>query len=123
MISKSLPGRKAHHLQRARQPVQLFRTQHRALVVDQRENRRPLAEIVAQLHLLAAIVSESQVQRQLRVQVLRNSHFVEQPRFGVGRPHLFIAVTGNLRRQQRRRQRADRKGENRRQSNRSPDCV
>ena len=66
ITSKSLPGRQLNHLERARQPVQLFRAEHRAVVVDQRQQGRLLAEVVAEMNRLAGLIDKRGVKRKLR---------------------------------------------------------
>ncbi len=101
-----LAGYEAHHLQGPCQPVQFLRAQHGALVVNQRQNRRTLAEVAAQLHLLPMVVGKGERKRQLPIQILRNPHAVQnRRRLVVRRAHLLVAVTGDLRHQTRDRRR------------------
>jgi hypothetical protein len=118
-----LAGHKAHHLQRARQPVQLLRAKHGALVINQRQNRRLLAEVTRQLHLLACIVGEGERERQLLIEPLRNPHLAQNIRRLVAhRRHLLLVVARYLRRQRRHEDsRAQR--DNRRASPASPNCT
>ncbi len=73
-----LPDRKVQRAQRARQPVEHLGAEHRALEVVQRQDHRPAAEVVAELHGAAGLVLERQVQRNLRVQLLIEADFLQQ---------------------------------------------
>ena len=65
--SNSLPTSKFSTLERADQPVQHLRAQHRALVIHEREDHRALAEVLAEPHVAAGLVLEHQVERHLLV--------------------------------------------------------
>ena len=112
------------HLRRARDAVHHLRAEHRAAVIDERQDDRPLAaEVVRERHVAAVFILELRVERQRRVEVLlerdvlelrqlrgrkrsRLHHFVArlgEPRFGLGiRPAL--RVRGNAQCTQRHAQ-------------------
>ena len=85
-------GNVVHHFKRAGEAVELFRTQHRALVVDQRKDGRLLAEITGQRHLFARVVGKREVQRQLRVESLLDADAVQDWRLIVWPARLLVAV-------------------------------
>ena len=58
------------HLQRAGDAVEHLRAEHRALVIHQREQHRPLAEVVAELDVPPGLVDERQIERHLFVEPL-----------------------------------------------------
>ena len=76
-------GLEVHHRERADQPVEHLRAEHRALVVRERDHDRPLAEVVAEPHLLAGLVDERQIQRQLPIEVLIDVNLAEEPGFAL----------------------------------------
>ena len=76
--SKSLPGVERQRLQRAGHAVQHLRAQHRALVVGEREHDRARAEELAELHVLAVLVAEHQVERQLLPDLLVDPDLAER---------------------------------------------
>src|SRR5208282_5105583 len=79
--------------QSAFQAGQLFAAQHGAAVVDEIEDQRLLAEVIAQFHLTAQIVSENEVGRNLLVQVLLNAYVLQSWRTHVGRRrHNVVAL-------------------------------
>src|SRR5882762_5415180 len=72
------------HAQSAFQAGELFAAQHRAAVVDEVEDQRLLAEVIAQLHLAAQIVGKYEVRWNLLVQVLLNADILQSRRTHVG---------------------------------------
>ena len=73
------------HAERARQAVQHLRAEHRALVIHEREDHRPLAEEVAEPHVAAGFILEWQFERHLRVQLLVEADLGQQLGQFVGR--------------------------------------
>ena len=87
-----LAGNEVDHLQGAGEAVHLLGAEHGAAVVDQGQNRRPLAEVAAQGDLPAGIVSEGEAERQLLVEALGNADPVEERgRLVVDGAHLLFA--------------------------------
>ncbi len=72
-----LAGSERHAFERPDQPVQHLRAEHRALVIHEREQHRPLAEVLAERDLLARLVGERQVERDLLVQLLIDADVLE----------------------------------------------
>ena len=56
-----LAGVEVHALEAAGEPVEGERAEHRAAEVDQRQDDRPLAEVVADAHGASVLVAEQQV--------------------------------------------------------------
>ena len=69
-MSNSSPTLNFSTPRRARQAVQHLRAEHRALVVHERQDDRPLAEELAEPHVTSRFVLERQIERQLRVELL-----------------------------------------------------
>src|SRR5439155_3758088 len=58
------------HAEALHEPVQDLGAEHRALVVDEREDHRPPTEVVAEPHSGPALVAKGKVERQRRIQML-----------------------------------------------------
>jgi hypothetical protein len=65
-----LSGLQRQDAERARQAVDHLRAEHRAVVVSEDEDHRPLAEVVAEPHGRAAFVAEDDVERHVLIEVL-----------------------------------------------------
>ena len=72
-----LAGSEPHHLESAGEAVELFRAEHGALVVDQRQDGRLLAEVTGQRHLFSRVVSKREAEWQLRVEPLIDADAVQ----------------------------------------------
>ena len=83
--SNSRPTSNVEHAERADQPVEHLRAQHRALVIHQREDHRALAEELAEPHLAAGLVGEREIERDLLVQLLIDTDLAQQPRLRLRR--------------------------------------
>ena len=64
-------------LQAFEQSVKHHGAEHRALIVDQGEDRRLVAEIVCEPHRLSGFVSELEIERDLLVESLVDAHVAE----------------------------------------------
>src|SRR5678816_78444 len=71
---KLLPGLEIHNLERGYHSVEHLITEHRALVINQRQHHRLLSEVVAQLYLRAILVFEHEIKRELFVEFLINAY-------------------------------------------------
>src|SRR5207248_6704243 len=69
------------HAERARQPADHLRAQHRAVVVGEDEHDRPLAEVVAELDGGAAFVAEFDIERNSLVEPLFKSDLSQRGRY------------------------------------------
>ncbi len=87
-----------HHHQSAGNAVHLLRAEHGAVVIDQRQNRGALAEVVAQAHGLARVVDELRVQRKHLVQALRDADLLQYLRQLIAGvlTRLLVSVAGYL---------------------------
>ena len=94
-----LAGAEFDHLEGADEAIQLLGTEHRAGVVNDRENNRPFAEIIAKLDGCPGFIAKDCVQGCLLVETLMDENLVQNRRRMIDRDlaHLFIAVRGNLR--------------------------
>src|SRR5438445_6168510 len=63
-------GVERQELERARQAVEHLRAQHRAVVVDERKDDRPRAEVLAETHGAALFVGERDVERYFPIEIL-----------------------------------------------------
>src|SRR5207244_12228469 len=61
---------KRQHTKRLSHAIEHLRAEHRAIVIDEREDDRTFAKILPQFHLLAALVAKYKIERQLVVQFL-----------------------------------------------------
>ena len=59
-----------HHLECASHPVKLFGAEHRAVVIDQGDQRGTRAEVVSEVNRLACIIDECSIKRQLLIEML-----------------------------------------------------
>jgi hypothetical protein len=80
MMLKSLPGTKLHHLQARWSGRSALLSKAWGTGSKPAPESPALAEVAGELHLLARVVGERQRERQLRVQVLRNAHAVQNRR-------------------------------------------
>ncbi len=88
-----LPRAEWEHLRRARHAVHHLGAEHRAVVIDERENHGTLAvEVAAERHIAAVLVLERRVERQLRVEALPERDVLElrqaRGRHGAGLHHV-----------------------------------
>src|SRR5690349_13082276 len=70
----------AHDADRAGQSVEHFAAQHRASVIDERDNDRSLAEELAQADVFPRLVAEVKIERKLLVQMLIDADLLKNLR-------------------------------------------
>src|SRR4029077_13079612 len=73
----------------AQKPVENFRAQHRALIVDERQNHGFLPEELPQGHRLAVLIAKSEIERDGTAEFLIQSDVAQQRRLytrGLNRP-------------------------------------
>ena len=75
-----LAGLEREHVERAREPVDDERAEHRAVVVREHQHDRPRPEVVAERHGTAGFVPEGGVERDLQVQVLVEADLAQRRR-------------------------------------------
>ena len=73
------------HPQRAHQAVEHLRAEHRALVIHEREDDRPFAEVVAEAHVAARFIREREIERHLLMQPLIDPDLFQQTGLRLGR--------------------------------------
>jgi hypothetical protein len=71
-----LADRLVDHAQRTLEAVEHLRAQHRAFVIHKRKDHGLPPEVIAQLHGLAVLILERQIQRQRLVQTLLERHLL-----------------------------------------------
>src|SRR5258707_5201897 len=81
-----------HQPHRAAEAGQRLSAQHGAVVVDEVQDQRLLAEIVPQLHRLASLIAEGKIRGHLAVETLLDANVLESRRTHIrGRRHNAFA--------------------------------
>src|SRR5947209_3956497 len=71
---KLLPHIELQHAERTFETAKDFSAQHRALVIDQIQDDRLLAEVIPQANCFAGFVAEREIERNLLIQMLLDAN-------------------------------------------------
>ena len=71
---------KRQHAKRSHHAVEHLRAEHRAVVVDKREHDRLVTEVLAQLYRLSAFVMKDEIEGELLVELLVDTHVAQRCR-------------------------------------------